>query len=183
MAMPPTVASATAIDAACSVNDSHGHVRLQALVALAGIGGKPAGMKAMWDAYKNVDGASGDTAYAANAFTAAGITSAATRPCEPVLHQPTLGAVGRAVSQPRSDLRFNDTPDGFQLLPHGQLPSGELTVWDAHGRVVFRSGYQAAAQRWSQTRAQGLSKGLYLYAFRGVDGTRIQGRLSMAGRL
>jgi putative membrane-bound dehydrogenase-like protein len=186
--MPATTASATALNEQCSVNDTHGHVRLQVLIALAGISAKPAEMKAMWDTYKNVDGASGPNAHAASAFTPAGITSAATKPCEPALNPGTAfvpstgttGLAGGAVSQPRSDLRFSHTSDGFLLLPHGQLPSGELKVWDAHGRVVFRSGYEAAAQRWSQTRAQGLSKGVHFYAFQGVDGTRIQGRLGMA---
>jgi hypothetical protein len=188
--MPSTTVSAEAMNEQCSVNDTHGHVRLQVLVALAGIGTKPANMKAMWDTYKNVDGTSGGNAHAANAFNATGVglTSSATRPCEPTLYpstpyNPTTPvSMGRAVTQPRSDLRFTFTSDGFQLLSHGQLPSGELTVWDAHGRVVFRSGYEADAGRWSQSRAQGLSNGVHLYAFRGVDGTRIQGRLGMAGR-
>lgn len=183
--MPATAASAIAMDSACSVNDTHGHVRLQVLYALAGITGKPSGMKAMWDTYKNVDGTSGGGAHAATAFNASGLTNAATKPCEPALYPAspyTTGAAQRVVSQPRADLRFTYTSDGFQLLPHGQLPSGDLKVWDAHGRVVFQSAYQAGAQRWSQTRAHGLSKGVHFYAFRGVDGTRLQGRLGMAGQ-
>lgn len=180
--MPRTVASAAAIGQGCSVNDPHGHVRFQALVALSEIVSKPAGMPAMWKDYHDVDGGASSTAYAAMALADAGIGSAAARPCQPELLVPSsLPRRPRAMSEPRSDLRYRLAPSGFRLLPHGQLPSGELTVWDVGGREVFRSRYDAGEGRWSRAQAEGLARGLHFLAFRGEDGTRMQGRLILSG--
>jgi hypothetical protein len=83
-AMPRSAVSAAAIGDHCSVNDPHGHVRLQALVALAEIESRPAGLPAMWEAYRDVDGPASTTAntgHAAKAHAAAGIGSAAVVYC------------------------------------------------------------------------------------------------------
>jgi hypothetical protein len=169
-AMPRTAASARAIDAACAVNDSHGHVRLQALVALSEIASKPAGMRPMWDAYRNVDAA------AQAAFLAAGIDSSATRACEGTVGLP--GEAPRpATEPPRIGLRLVPSRGGFRLLPHGQLPDGVLTVTDVRGRVAFRSAYRAREGRWTAASAGRLAAQVHLYAFRGADGSLIRGRL------
>ncbi len=176
MAMPRTAASAASIGANCSVNDPHGHVRLQALVALSEISSKPSGLPAMWDTYRTVD------TIAQGAFTASGITSSATKGCEPVLFPVSVPKAAR-LAQPRSDLRIVPTRDGFGLEPHGQLPDGELTVADAKGRAVFRSAYRAREGRWTVPAARGLKPEVYFYAFRGADGALMQGRITLAGRL
>lgn len=182
--MPRTAVSAAAIGDRCSVNDPHGHVRLQALVALGEIADKPAGLPAMWEAYRDVDGPASTAVsqgHAARALAAAGIASAAARPCQPVLHPPDpVPTRARVAPDPRSDLRFRLAPAGFRLLPHGQLPSGELTVWDPKGRAVFRSRYESGKGQWSRAQAEGLPPGVHFYAFHG-EGVRIQGRLVLFG--
>jgi uncharacterized protein len=182
-AMPRTTASAEAIGAKCAINDGHGHVRMQALIALSEIPAKPAGLPAMWETYRAVD------THAGTAFAASGAAAAATQPCSPTLFaagnptQPPVPVGIAQPAQPRSDLRFAAGPDGLRLLPHGQLPAGELKIFDARGRTVFRSAYLAGERRWSWSEAKGLPPGVHLYAFRGADGTSIQGRISLAGRL
>ncbi|HLP40929.1 MAG TPA: PVC-type heme-binding CxxCH protein [Fibrobacteria bacterium] len=175
--LPRTTASATAINTACSVNDTHGHVRLQALVAFSEISSKPAGLKAMYDTYKNVD------SYATAAFTAAGISSSADKACEPTLHTVGISRQTAPAAAPRSDLRFTVLRGGFRLERHGRLPNGELTLHDAAGREVFRSAYLAREGRWTTPEARGLTAPVYGYIFRGADGSLMQGRLSLAGSL
>lgn len=171
--MPRTSASATSIGEACSVNDPHGHVRLQALVAFSEISAKPAGLPPMAESFRNLD------AISRAAFTASGITAAASGTCTPSLDPVT--SVSRSPSysaMPRSDLRFVTTHDGFRLQPHGQLPDGELRVSDISGRLVFRSTYQTREKRWSNESARGLKAEVLFYRFTGVDGTRMEGRIS-----
>jgi hypothetical protein len=176
MAMPRNAASAKIVNDNCSVNDPHAHVRLQALVALSETSSKPAEMKPMYDTYYTLD------AHATSAATAAGITSSPTKTCEPTLH--TVGTAPRAErALPRSDLRFALVREGFRLLPHGQLPSGEITVYAPDGRAAFRSAYRSREAQWSHTEARGLNAGIYLYVFRGVDGSLIQGSLSLITNL
>jgi hypothetical protein len=179
-AMPRNAATAQAIGTQCSVNDPHGHVRIQALLALSEISSKPAGLPALWNDYREADGANG---IAATVATAAGVASTATRPCEPALEEAKPDSVAshaRPVSQPRSDLRFTVLPDGFRLLPHGRLPSGELTVSGLDGRLLFQSSYRSREGRWTTPQARGLRQSICIYRFRGEDGSLIQGRLSLA---
>ena len=174
-AMPRNPASARPSARRCAVNDGHGHVRLPALVALCEISSKPAGLPAMWDTYRSVD------SLAQKAFTAAGITSAATRPCQPAL-LPVSAPQAQRIAQPRSDLRIIVSRGGFQLQPHGQLPDGEFTVSDARGRMSIplelqRPGGALEPPDGRRTRAT-----TYVYTFQGRDGSLMQGRLDLGGR-
>ncbi len=176
MAMPRTAASAQAISDQCSVNDPHGHVRLQALIALAEIKSKPAALTAMWTTYKDVDTS------AASAFANAGIAAAASKPCEPTLASVSLadpGAGSDPLPQLHNNLRFRLGRSGFHLEPHGGLASGTLEVFAIGGKPVFRSEYSADQGKWSSPDAAGLGQSVYLYSFRGAHGYRIQGRLPM----
>lgn len=184
--MPRTTAGAQAISDNCSVNDSHGHVRLQALVAFSETTAKPASPKAMWATFQNVD------AHAQSAFTASGLTSATERPCTPTLAAATTyiptgtntTGIQDAMKQgslPRSDLRIALRPQGFSLLPHGQLATGEFSLYDITGKRVFVSKYDSKSQAWSKTEMQGAKAAVYTYTFTGVDGSRQQGRLSITG--
>jgi uncharacterized protein len=187
MVMPRTTAGAQAISDNCSVNDSHGHVRLQALVAFAETSAKPANPKAMWTTFQNVD------TTATGAFRASGLTSAADRPCTPTLAAatayvptgmgPPSGIQGalKHDNLPRNDLRIAMRPQGFALLPHGQLASGEFSLYDIAGKKVFVSKYDSKARAWSKTEMQGAKAAVYTYTFMGVDGSRQQGRLSVSG--
>jgi hypothetical protein len=159
------------------VNDGNAHVRLQALIALGGISNKPTGLKAIADNFKNLD------TYSSTAFTASGITSAATAPCTPVLHEKTQPVKVLAQLQTISGLKFATHADGFSLRAHGGLPAGRLTVYDLRGRAVFASRYDAAAASWSQSQAQGLKEPVYGYDFRGVDGSVLRGRISLIPNL
>lgn len=171
-AMPHNPIGALAISNSCLVNDANAHVRLQALLALGDIQNKPAGLKAIADNFKSTD------TYATTAFTASGITSAATAPCTPNLRaKGTVGTVYRA--QTVSGLKFATYGDGFSLRAHGGLPSGRLTVYDLRGRAVFASRYDAAGANWSQSQAHGLKEPVYAYDFRGEDGSVARGRISL----
>lgn len=173
--MPRTAASAQAIADGCSVNDTHGHVRLQALVAIQEI--NPASKPALWDSYRTADGSNGP---AATLATAAGVTAAATKPCEPVLDAVVVSARPAPGLQPSNDLRFTLLGDGFRLQSHGSLPSGEITVTGLDGRAVFSSRYDSREGRWTHPEKHGLRQPIYLYRFRGEDGTMLQGRLALA---
>ena len=187
LALPRTAASARILGAHCSVNDPHGHVRLQALAALAEIPDRPAGLPAMWDRYRDVD------SHSALLADSLRLAEAATLPCDPDLHAPS--ALGEAVpprsvgqaSLPRNVLRFAAGRTGFRLLPHGGLPSGELRVCDLRGRIAFRSTYHAGVGagmgRWSVPEARGLGQAAYIYAFAGADGSLLRGRLASPGGL
>jgi hypothetical protein len=170
--MPRTVASAQAISDRCAVNDNHGHVRLQALVAFAEIGAKPANPTPMWTPFRNVDD------FAKNAFTASGLAAADARPCQPALDPVGLPTGAAPAAQPRHDLRFTARAGGFSLVPNGRLPAGSLTVFDLRGHVAFRSAYDAAAGSWSAPEASGLREPVYGWEFRGVDGALLRGSVA-----
>lgn len=175
--MPPSAESAGAIDASCTVNDGHAHVRLQAMLALAGISAKPSGMKAMWTQYRDVDATS------KAAFQSAGIQAAETKPCAPSLDAPTPSFVPRAGSAPRVGLRFQIETRGFRLLPHGDLPSGVLSVYDIRGRLAFSSSYDTSRSIWSAPEARGLPQPFYAYVFRATDGFTQRGNIGLLGAL
>jgi putative membrane-bound dehydrogenase-like protein len=173
--MPRSPATAQAIDAACAVNDVHGHVRLQALLALGAIGQKPAGMKAIWTQFRDVD------TTATGAFQKSGITAADPKPCSPAYDDPTPSALGRTGAAPLPGLRFQVQAGGFRLLPHGDLPSGDLSVYDIRGRLAFFAGYDAKRSAWSVAEAVGLRQPVYGYAFRGADGSVRRGNIALLG--
>ncbi len=170
-AMPRTTASAQAISDRCSVNDAHGHVRLQALVALSEIADKPAGLTAIWNTYRDID------ATATTAVTAAGIASAATAPCAPALDPVALGAPAPGAVQPRGDVRFATMAGGLRLLPNGRLSTGELRLYDMRGRSAFRARYDAAAGIWSPATVS-LDQPLYAWEFRGTGGAWLRGKIA-----
>lgn len=173
--MPRTADGAAAINSACSVNDPHGHVRLQALLALGAISAKPTGMNAIWSQYRDVD----TTATAA--FQKSGITASDTKACEVAVGLARDEFKPGTGSAPRGNLRFQNLAGGFRLLPHGDLPSGELAVFDIHGRLAFFSRYDAARSAWTVAEAHGLSQPVYGYAFRGADGSSRRGSLALLG--
>ena len=135
----------------CSVNDPHGHVRLQALVAFSEISGKPAGLKAMWDSLQERPTRHAQTRLRRRRHHLRRHAPAA-RPST------RLGAAGRARRRPSPApiCASSVSRDGFGLLPHGQLPRRRA---DRFGRraagVVFRSAYNARAARWTRDRPGG----------------------------
>jgi uncharacterized protein len=190
-AMPRTAATATAIRDQGRVNDPHGHVRLQAFIALSEISNDSlAGGAAFKSAimifapYRTVDVSSGS--HASTMATAAGITDTADLPAIPPLD--AVVAI-RSVqdwklgTQARNDLRFDLVPNGFNLLPNGRLASGELVVSDLRGKVAFRSTYNAPTGTWSQKSARNLGHSVYFYSFRENGGTSFNGRISLLSSL
>ncbi len=175
-AMPRSAASAQSISDACAVNDDHGHVRLQAMVAWAEISSKPANATAMWSTYANVD------SYATTAFTASTLTSAATKPCGPAVVA-VKAPMPSKIAQPRSDLQFMVQGQGFTIHSNQQLGSGVLSLFEPNGQLAFQSSYDAAQGKWSQPKAEGLKAPVYLYLYRGVKGDLIKGSVSMAAGL
>ncbi|MEO6098491.1 MAG: PVC-type heme-binding CxxCH protein [Fibrobacteria bacterium] len=170
-AMPRTTVSAQAISDKCSVNDLHGHVRLQALVALGEISSKPAELKTIWNTFANIDG----TATAAT--TASGLTAAATQPCSPVLDSITSLSI-KYIPEARVGLKFTQRAGNFILHPNGNLVSGKLTLFDLRGHAVFSSEYESVGAHWSRQEANGLKEPVYGYEFRGVDGSNMHGKIS-----
>jgi hypothetical protein len=80
----------------------------------------------------------------------------------------------------RSDVRFTIGKNAFDLVASAGLPSGDLTVTDLRGRVVFRSTWNASTGRWSQSAVRNLVHPVYFYSFRGVNGEAFNGRISLA---
>ncbi|HAP00189.1 MAG TPA: hypothetical protein DCQ83_09120 [Fibrobacteres bacterium] len=188
LAMPRTAASAQAIVDQCAVNDTHAHVRVQMLDALAAMPA-PSAPAQMVATYHNTD------TYSTGAFTSAGASkvveiTGTTRPTScasytalsaPDAAKPNVPSVGvRSTGslEARNHLRFSLTHNGFELqTQHGQLPSGELVVYDLRGSVAFRSTYNSATGTWSQKTASGLNMSVYFYSFRGVNGDKFDGRI------
>jgi putative membrane-bound dehydrogenase-like protein len=181
-AMPRNAATAAAIGHACAVNDDHGHVRLQALLALSESVAKPVGQPAIWTPYRQVD-------YTARtAVDSAGIDSADAKPCAPELYPAEVSALGRPSDRPGSGdlagtraLRFQGLPNGFRPLPDGALPAGTLSVYDTRGRLAFVSRYEPAESAWKPGAARGLSDPVYAYVFRGTGGWVRKGRIAPLG--
>src|SRR5690606_37582907 len=82
--------------------------------------------------------------------------------------------------QQRVRLGFDVRHQGFALKAATDLPSGELTVSDLRGRVVFRSTYNKAIGSWSNAAASNMPHPFYFYSFKGVDGTMFNGRIALA---
>ncbi len=184
LAMPPTVASADAIVAQCAVNDVHAHVRIQALAALIA-NPAPSSPAQMVATYHNLD------SYSTAAYTSAGsskVTEVAgtVRPSTCPAYTPTVAIRSgdlNARSYARNDLRFRVFRNGFELKPFGGLPSGDMTIYDLRGAVVFRSTYNSSKMEWSTSTAKGLNLPVYFYSFRGVNGDKFDGRISLADQL
>jgi len=180
-AMPRTADGAAAVNTACSVNDGHAHVRLQALLAIAETTPKPTGMNPIQASYAGIDGT------ATTAQTASGVATG-TPTCSVTLDAsvPFVASTGTTANRqlaqaPREGLRFNVRAGGFLLMPHGNLPSGVLTVYDLQGRAVFSSLYDAGSASWSVASAQGLNQPVYGYAFHGADGYIQRGSIALLG--
>jgi hypothetical protein len=181
-AMPRTAASAKAISDRCLVNDGQGHVRLQALAALSEIAAKPAGLTAIWEDYRDIDD------LAESAFLASGITATPALPCSTALDQPAAAVAPARAAQPRSDLKILAGLGGLRLVPSARLPDGDLTISDLRGRSVFRTRYSAEARSWSAAGeelarlSREMGSAVYVWRFRGADGTLLRGRvLPLAG--
>ena len=178
LAMPPTVATSNSIVSQCAVNDNHPHVRIQALAALIAnpAPGTPATMVA---SYHNTD------SYSTAAFTSAGTSkvteiAGTSRPSTCPSYLPAVSIRSEAMdtrAYPRTDLHFRTYQNGFDLLPYGQLASGELTVYDLRGTPVFHSTYNAGKSEWSQKTAKGLNMSVYFYSFRGINGDKFDGKI------
>jgi hypothetical protein len=181
-AMPRTMATSQAISDQCSVNDDHGHVRYQALLALAASPNAPT-ETAIWTTFQTVDASITGTPAAA-AVTAAGITTAGSRPCTPKydeVNNTVSTAAPAKFAQPRDDLRFHPTADGFKLMARRQLESGELVVYDARGQVAFRSAYDNSTAQWSVPTASGLRSPMYFYTYRKNNGEVFKGKIAFTG--
>ena len=187
-AMPRTAVTSQAISDQCSVNDVHGHVRYQALLALAASPNVP-NETAIWTTFQGVDAAVTTTIStavkpAAAAVASAAIATAATRPCTPtydtVNNTVAISAPAKS-TQPRDDLRFHATPDGFNLMARRQLESGELLVYDLRGQVCFRSVYDNATAQWSAPTATGLRNPMYFYTYRKNNGEVFKGKIASTG--
>lgn len=153
-AMPLNAAASAAIKAQGTVNDADAHVRIQALLALAGNPNKASDVR-MWADYRNLD------EWSKAAFIKAGIAESATQPpLQPL--DPVVAVVSPARGLPARGLRFAAGPDGsWSPLADGRLPSGTLRYLDARGRVL-------GSQAWDGTRWTGFpaaARGARLYAF------------------
>ncbi len=182
LAMPATAASAEALKAQCAVNDEHAHVRVQALDALAGMPAPASGPATMVEGFRTTD------THSQAAFTGAGATRVVEVPgserpatCPSYYEAVSIRTpTGQGFAAVRRDLSFELRGNGFELLPQGQLGSGELTVHDLRGQMVFRSSYNSAAGTWSQASARNMVQPVYFYSFRGVNGDTFNGRISMS---
>jgi putative membrane-bound dehydrogenase-like protein len=185
LAMPATVASSDAIVAQCAVNDVHPHVRIQALAKLIA-NPAPTTPASMVQAYRNTDGSgTAATNYANVAFNAAGaskVTEDAVnteRPstCPAYALPVAIGPNTSARDFARRDIRFQVRDGGFVLANNLQLGSGQLSVSDLRGKVVFRSTYNASTASWSNPAARNLSLPVYFYTFREIGGASFNGRI------
>jgi putative membrane-bound dehydrogenase-like protein len=180
LALPATVASAEAIKSQCAVNDVHAHVRVQALATLIRLPAPASGAAEMVATYRNTD------THSTGAFTAAGtkVTEIAgtERPSTcPAYNAPVAVAPQNARDYAsRKDLRFQARDGGFLLGNNLQLGSGELSVTDLRGKVVFRSTYNAGTKSWSNPSARDLVFPVYFYTFREVGGASFNGRIALS---
>lgn len=186
LVMPATEASYASLRENCAVNDENAHVRLQALEALARIPASGAVIESM-DGLRTEPSS---MTYLSGAFTAAGATkvtsatgSARPATCPTYLDTASYGtsiAASAARQQQRVRLGFDLRAQGFGLKAAQDLPSGELVVSDLRGRTVFRSTYNKSKGLWSNASASNMPHPFYFYSFKGVDGTRFNGRISLA---
>jgi len=196
LALPVTTGSANALKSTCAINDPHPHVRIQALDVFARRSNSLLNdtLRAYWPMPMPDDGPAvsvkglRDTHAEAAFNTASGLglvvnEDGNARPAG----CPELGAAGlpppttrlgaaRSFTQ-RRDLLFLPRGNGFALGSSGQLGSGELTVHDARGAIVFSSQYDAATRAWSRPEAHDLTTSLLLYVYRETEGATFRGRV------
>jgi hypothetical protein len=185
LALPRTAISATILKDQCAVNDIHAHVRVQAIQAHSEMPAPFVSAAQIVASYRNTD------AHSQDAYTAAGTSkvveiTGTTRPgtCPAYLTE-NLGKRGipspgvRGSLQPRNDLRMQVVARGFDLLPHGQLESGEFILQDLRGRTAFRSVYNASLGAWSASSVRDLPHDVYFYSFRSTAGISYRGRVSL----
>lgn len=186
-AMPRTLASAEAIRDQGRVNDPHGHVRIQAFIALSEINNAllPGGVAfknaiKLYAPYRTVDASSGN--HASTMATSAGLTDTADLPTIPPLDAVVSISPEKdrnLGTQARRDLRFDVSGNSFTLSPNARLTSGDLFVYDLRGHLAFRSTYNAVTQRWTNPKATNMTHQVYLYSFKEYRGTSLSGRISM----
>ncbi len=174
-AMPRTAASAEAIRDQGTVNDTDPQVRLWAMLALGEMP-KTTGIT-IFASFHSLDTWSGQAFTKANA--GAGIADAATMPAVPPLHAveaPVVSARQELDIPLKHDIRFGRIRNGEWLpFPNGGLSAGQLTVYDLRGHVVAASDYDGRA--WSAP-VRGLTQPMYVFAFQGRDGSRLQGKIA-----
>ncbi len=176
MAMPRTSATSQAIVDECAVNDDHGHVRLQAMVALEE-SPNVSGETALWTTFDGVDN------YITSARQGAGVGTSQSRPCTPdydaegEMFSLSINSAGPAIASYK--LQFNQFSDYIELLPHGQLNSGKIHLYNISGKEVFQSSYDSEARSWSNSKIKGLNQGAYTYVFKDSKGSQLSGRLNV----
>src|SRR6185369_11594070 len=163
--MPTTAEGAAALNASCAVNDSKAQVRLQALLAFGKMTSKPTDLNPIQASFASTDKFSTSAQQGSGVPTGTPACTVTLDPSVPFVSSTTTAARHMAQA-PREGLRFNVQAGGIQLLPHGNLPSGVLTVYDLKGRSVFTSRYDAGSSSWSVASVQGLNQPVYAYAFR-----------------
>jgi len=176
--MPRTAEGAAALNTACSVNDPKAHVRLQALLAFSEMTSKPATLNPIQASFASLD-RTATSAQQASGVPTGTPTCTVTLDASTPFVSSTTTASRQLAQAPREGLRFNVQAGGFQLMPHGNLGSGVLTVYDLKGRAVFSSRYDASSASWSVASAQGLNQPIYGYAFRGSDGYIQRGSIAL----
>ena len=107
----------------------------------------------------------------------AGLAESATKPDTLVQHavQPAVAVRGAGALPTRAHLRFGRIRGGeWQPFPEGGIGAGALTVYDLQGKAVAAAGFDGRA--WSNP-VRGLTQSTYLFAFRGRDGSVLQGKI------
>jgi hypothetical protein len=161
MAMPRTVESSQAIKDQGRVNDPNPHVRLQALITLAEIPGKAAGIT---DNHDGKPASWSDTAWAA-----AGIGEAATLPPIPPLEAVTTG-LGNGSDDanavlPRRGIRFKAVGHGLlELGVDASLPPGALRLFGLRGESLGRADFDGS--KWSSPAVSNPRGGVLVYEYR-----------------
>jgi hypothetical protein len=187
LAMPANQTTSNSIVAQCAVNDVHAHVRIQALATLIA-NPAPSTAATMVATYHNTD------SYSTAAYTSAGTTkvteiAGTERPgtCPAYATPVYVGAGAANIANPRNfarkDLRFEARDGGFVLMNNLQLGSGELSVSDLRGKVVFRSTYNASTASWSNPAAKNMNLPVYFYSFREIGGASFTGRIALSSQL
>ncbi len=183
LAMPLTQATSDAFKANCAVNDVHAHVRIQALAQLITLPAPTGGAAEMVATYHNTD------SYSTAAYTAAGTSKVID--VAGTVRPSTCPAYGIAVSVnpsasarnfARKDIRFDARDGGFVLKNNLQLGSGQLSVSDLRGKVVFRSSYNARTASWSNPTAKNMNLPVYFYTYREIGGASFNGRIALSSQ-
>lgn len=185
LVMPATEASYASLRENCAVNDANAQVRLQVFEALARIPAAGAVIESM-DGLRTEPSSMN---YLSTAFSDAGSSkvvsvSGSARPTTCPAYKDTA-SYGTSIATParqqqRVRLGFDVRAQGFGLKAAQDLPSGELVVSDLRGRTVFRSTYNKSKGQWSNASASNMPHPFYFYSFKGADGTKFNGRISLA---